>query len=60
MYEAQPRSFYSLKAGAPQKNTKKKLILSDYLSKKLYKSAKKLTVLKKIIYTGLGIGGTES
>ena len=58
MYEAQPRSFYSLQAGATQK-LKTKLILDDYLSKKLYKNAKKLTVLKKILYTGLGICGIE-
>jgi hypothetical protein len=55
IYEAQPRTFYSLQAGAPRNF--EKLILSDYLSKKLYKNAKKLTVLKKILYTGLGICG---
>ena len=53
MYEAQPRKFYSLQAGAPRNF--EKLILSDYLGKLLYKNAKKLTVPKKILYTGLGI-----
>ena len=53
MYEAQPRKFYSLQAGAPRNF--EKLILSDYLGKILYKNAKKLTVPKKNLYTGLGI-----